>query len=160
MGTRLNHVSISAPDLEASARFYEDLFGLERIPTPNFGFPVAWLRAGDLQLHLFQRSAPPATYHHFGLTVEDFESVYQKAEKLGAFDDETMGRRISELPDGSVQLYLRDPAGNLVEVDFPNAAAVDRTVVKDLPKLEEMFPQSEQNRKATLFLRSEARTRS
>jgi hypothetical protein len=63
-----------------------------------------------------------------------------------------MGRRISELPDGSVQLYLRDPAGNLVEVDFPDASRVDRSVVKELPKLEDKFPQSEENRKATLFL--------
>src|SRR5919202_4888322 len=153
MAAALNHVSICAPDLEASVRFYEEVFGLERIPTPNFGFPVAWLRAGDLQLHLFQRSAEPPTYHHFGLTVDDFESVYRKAEELGAFDDRTMGRRISELPDGSVQLYLRDPAGNLLEVDFPDASRIDRSVVKELPKLEDKFPQSDENRKATLFLK-------
>jgi hypothetical protein len=30
-----NHVSVSALDLETSLRFYEDLFGVERIPTPN-----------------------------------------------------------------------------------------------------------------------------
>ena len=159
MAATLNHVSISAPDIEASARFYEELFGLERVPAPNFGFPVLWLRAGDLQLHLFQRDVEPPQRHHFGLTVDDFETVYRKAEQMGAFDDKTMGRRISELPDGAVQLYLRDPAGNLVEVDFPNAGRIDRSVVKDLPKLEDKFPQSEVNRQATLFLNTEARAR-
>ena len=50
----LNHVSIPSRDLEESARFYESLFGLERLPTPTFGIDVIWMRLGDLQLHLFQ----------------------------------------------------------------------------------------------------------
>ena len=61
----INHVSIHAQDLERSATFYEQLFGMERIPTPTFAFPVAWLRLGRQQLHLFIRSgvqAPP--FHH------------------------------------------------------------------------------------------------
>ena len=51
--TGINHVSISATDLETSTRFYEEVFGMERIPTPIFETPVQWLRVGDLQLHLF-----------------------------------------------------------------------------------------------------------
>ena len=51
--TGINHVSISATDLEESTRFYEEVFGMERIPTPIFETPVQWLRVGDLQLHLF-----------------------------------------------------------------------------------------------------------
>jgi catechol 2,3-dioxygenase-like lactoylglutathione lyase family enzyme len=51
--TNLNHVSLIARDLEESVRFYLEVFGMERIPTPNFGFPVHWLRVGPLQLHLF-----------------------------------------------------------------------------------------------------------
>jgi predicted enzyme related to lactoylglutathione lyase len=39
----INHVSIHVEDLERSAAFYEQLFGIERIPTPTFAFPVAWL---------------------------------------------------------------------------------------------------------------------
>jgi catechol 2,3-dioxygenase-like lactoylglutathione lyase family enzyme len=38
----INHVSIHARDLERSAAFYEQLFGMRRIPTPTFAFPVAW----------------------------------------------------------------------------------------------------------------------
>jgi len=56
----INHVSIVAPDLQRSVQFYTEIFGAETIDTPNFGFPVQWLRVGDLQLHLFERpgSAP------------------------------------------------------------------------------------------------------
>ena len=152
MTATLNHVSVSANDIETSARFYEEVFGLERIPTPNFGFPTLWLRAGALQLHLFQRGVDAPAHHHFALTVVDFEAVYRKAAERGAFDTKTAGQSIRELPNRSVQMYLRDPAGNLVEVDFPDSSRLDRTVVKELPLLADEFPQSEENRKATLFL--------
>ena len=39
-----------------SVGFYEEIFGMQRVPTPNFGFPVQWLRVGSLQLHLFERA--------------------------------------------------------------------------------------------------------
>ena len=152
MATSLNHVSIGASDLEASARFYVEVLGLERIPSPNFGTPTCWLRAGDLQLHLFERSVTAPTYHHFGLTVQDFEGVYRKVEQLGLMDTTTMGAGIRELPDNSVQMYLRDPAGNLVEVDFPDSSHLDSRVIGSLPKLADEYPQSEENRRASLFL--------
>ena len=152
MGVKFNHVSVSASDLEASVRFYEEVFGLERIPTPNFGSPTCWLRVGDLQLHLFQQTGEPPARHHFALTVKDFETVYRKAEQMGVFDETIAVGHIRELPDGSVQMYLRDPDGNLVEVDFPDASRLNRSVIKELPRLESQFPQSDENRKATLFL--------
>jgi catechol 2,3-dioxygenase-like lactoylglutathione lyase family enzyme len=82
----LNHVSVSATDLETSIRFYEEVLGLERVATPNFGYPVQWLQAGERQLHLFQRRGETPTYHHFGLTVDDLPAVYERAEKRGCFD--------------------------------------------------------------------------
>ena len=57
-------MSIAAADLEESTRFYEEVFGMERIPTPTFADPVQWLRVGDLQLHLFldaRTRHPPGT---------------------------------------------------------------------------------------------------
>ena len=43
--TKMNHTSIVANSLDESARFYEELFGMERIPTAKFPDPVLWLRA-------------------------------------------------------------------------------------------------------------------
>ena len=54
----LTHVSVHAYNLEESARFYMEVFGMEEIPAPNFSSPVRWLRVGDLQLHLFQSDVP------------------------------------------------------------------------------------------------------
>ena len=125
---RINHVSVHAPDLDASERFYTELFGLQRIPAPQFDHPVRWLKVGETQLHLFELTveAPPA--HHFALTVDDPEGVYRRAKERGALDRPEVRR----LPDGSAQFYLRDPAGNLLEVNAPDADSLDRSVVGDL----------------------------
>jgi len=149
--TGLNHVSISARDLEKSARFYEELFGLERLPTPTFGNPVIWLRLGDGQLHLFQRGEDEAPrFHHIGLEVDDFEAFYLRLTELGLRDSGSLGP-IRELPSGEVQMYLRDPGGNLVEIDWPDASTLDRTIVTDLRKLADDQPQAAGAENASLF---------
>jgi YD repeat-containing protein len=146
------HTSIHAEDPEASARWYEELFGLERIPAPNFGHTVLWLRVGDLQLHLFQR--PQATapqWHHIGIDVDDFDAVLSRAEELGAVDtDAWASARV--LPSGEVQAYLRDPSGNLVEVDWPDVTTLAPETQARLRRLEDDQPQDEENRVARLYL--------
>lgn len=148
----LNHVSVSATDLGASVRFYADLFGMEEIQTPNFGFPVRWLRVGDQQLHLFERPEAAPRYHHVALTVDDFENVYARAEALDCFDTTTFGRYLIELPGDTIQLYLRDPAGNLVEVDADGASRLPDSIAAGMTRLADLQPQSADNLRATLFL--------
>ena len=134
--TGFTHVSVHANDLDESAKFYEELFGMEEISAPDFPFPVRWFRVGDLQLHLFQSDSPAPSGHHFGLDVDDFEAVYEKARKLGVIDDSDYFSNVYELPCGAVQLYLRDPAGNMVEVNWPDVQKVDRSVVGEIHKIE------------------------
>jgi catechol 2,3-dioxygenase-like lactoylglutathione lyase family enzyme len=150
--TGLNHVSVVARDLEASSRFYEELFGVERLPTPNFGFPVRWLRVGDVQLHLFERRDAAPTYHHFALAVDDLPAVYERARELDAFDRTAFGHYLYELPDDIAQLYLRDPGGNLVEVDAPRASALPADIRAQMRRLADAHPQDAENLRATLFL--------
>jgi catechol 2,3-dioxygenase-like lactoylglutathione lyase family enzyme len=152
--TSFNHVSIRARDLERSVRFYEDVFGMERIPTYDFDAPTQYLRVGDLQLHVFVRgdAEQPAPLHqHVALDVDDFEAVFLRALELGIFDD-TFGDPIVELPDGSVQLYLRDPAGNLIEVNWPDVTTLDHAVVKPIKRHVERVEQSEEGLRASLYL--------
>ncbi len=130
--TGLTHVSIGARDLEESARFYKGFFGMEEIPSPDFPGPVRWLRVGDLQLHLFLDEDPAPAWHHFALDVDDFEAVYARAGELDVRDRYSAVR---ELPDGAVQMYLRDPAGNLVEVNWPDASTLDRRVIPEIQKV-------------------------
>lgn len=129
------HVSVHAHDLEESVHFYKDLFGMEEIPAPGFPFPVLWLRVGDLQLHLFQSENPAPQGHHFGIEVYDFEATYEKVGEMGAQIEEGYFSSVYELPDGAVQLYVRDPAGNMVEVNWPDVSTLDRSVIGDIEKV-------------------------
>jgi catechol 2,3-dioxygenase-like lactoylglutathione lyase family enzyme len=150
--TGFNHVSIHADDLEESVRFYVEVFGMEKIPTYNFAFPVQYLRLGDLQLHIFERDAPAPAYHHIGINVDDFEAAYQRARDLGALERESFFEDIYELPDGSVQMYIRDPAGNLIELDWPDVTTLDRSVLPELKRLGDSVPQAGDALRATLYL--------
>lgn len=150
--TNLNHVSVCAPDLATSIRFYVELFGMEEVPTPNFGFPVQWLRVGEHQLHLFERPGDPPVYHHLGLTVDEFEPVYARAKELDCFDRTSFGHHLYELLGDCIQLYLRDPGGNLVEVDSIGASRLPDWVRRDMKVLADCHPQSKENLRATLFL--------
>jgi catechol 2,3-dioxygenase-like lactoylglutathione lyase family enzyme len=150
MRARINHVSIGARQLGDSIRFYTELFGAEQIDTPNFGYPVQWLRLGDLQIHLFQRSQPAPAYHHFAVEVDDFETVFRRT--LEVHDRNTMGAHLNELPTGQVQLYLRDPGGNLVEVNCADAAALSDEIRAELVRLRDRYPQDARNSMAHLDL--------
>jgi len=129
--TGFTHTSVHAHDLEESVSFYQELFATEEIPAPDFPFPVRWLRVGDLQLHLFQSDEAAPQGHHFGVDVDDFEATY-------------------EIPDGAVQMYLRDPAGNMVEVNWPDASTLDRSVVTE--EIHKIEAETAESAKATLYL--------
>jgi lactoylglutathione lyase len=147
----VNHVSVVAHDLAESRSFYVDELGLEPLPTPNFGFPVLWLAAGNAQVHLFERPGEPPSHAHFGLEIADFMPVYRRMKELGALDHSTFGNAMYELPDGGIQLYVRDPAGNLVELDYRDAATIPRDEVPEYRRLADVSPQEGEASRATLW---------
>jgi len=148
--TRINHVSISAVDLEESTRFYEEVFAMERIPTPTFESPVQWLRVGDMQLHLFLDDSPAPPRHHIGLTIDDFDAAYDAVKERASA---MFGFQLVELPSGQVQLYFRDPSENLIELNT-DVANVDRSRYPELKKLAEHIPQRRDSEEAVLYLYS------
>ncbi|MCW2977668.1 MAG: Glyoxalase/bleomycin resistance protein/dioxygenase [Actinomycetia bacterium] len=147
--TRINHVSISASDLEKSTRFYEGVFSMERIPTPTFDTPVQWLRVGDMQLHLFQDDNPAPARHHLGITIDDFDAAYQAVK---AYASDTWGWQLVELPSRQVQLYFRDPSNNLIELNWPDADTLDRSRYPELRRIADHIPQKADSREAVLYL--------
>lgn len=150
--TGFNHVSIHANDLAESVRFYEEVLGMEKIPTYTFAFPVQYLRLGDLQLHLFERDTPAPAFHHIGVNVDDFEAAYERARDLGILERASFFEDMYELPDGSVQMYLRDPAGNLIELDWPDVTTLERSRLPELKKLGDAISQTGDALQATLYL--------
>ena len=154
MSARINHVSVNARDLQESVDFYIDLLGAELIPTPNFGLPVQWLALGRTQLHLFERDLRPTSHHHLGgITVDDLEPVYRAAERRDAFDRGAFRNHLVDLPGDVVQLYLRDPAGNLCRDRSLRRRPVARGHAS--PKLRglwEFNPQGEEQMRGRLFV--------
>jgi lactoylglutathione lyase len=150
--TRFTHVSIHAYDMEASLRFYTEVFGMRHVPSPDFEHRVEWLVLGDQQLHLFLRDTPAPEFHHLGLDVDDFETAYRVASERGMLERDTWAPDVRELNDGSVQMYLRDPAGNLIEVNWPDVTTLDRSVVTRIGRLEDERPQSADALLARLYV--------
>jgi YD repeat-containing protein len=99
-------------------------------------------------------------YHHLALDVDDFEAVFVQARDRGILDSGTWGAAVREHPAGWIHMYLRDPAGNLVEVVSPDAAAVDRSVVTGVQRIEEAVPQTGDAAAAVLHARDEPGGRS
>ncbi len=152
----INHVSVHANDLDASVRFYVELLDAVLLDTPNFGLPVQWIGLGNTQLHLFQRAAEPQSHHHFGITVEDLEPVYRRAEAMDAFDRNSYKHHFVELPGDVAQTYVRDPAGNLMEIDTPGASRLSEELRAQMKRLDELYPQDEVNRRARLYVEDPA----
>jgi catechol 2,3-dioxygenase-like lactoylglutathione lyase family enzyme len=148
--TRFTHASVHADDLKESVRFYVDVLGMRRVPSPDFpDMEVEWLEFGHTQLHVFKRDVPAPDFHHVGVDVDDFEAAFRIACERELFDG---GRpRVRELTGGALQMYLRDPAGNLVEVNWPDSATIDRSVVTRITAIADERPQSEEALRASLY---------
>jgi hypothetical protein len=83
--------------------------------------------------------------------VDGLEEAYTRAKHLGVLERESFFEDMYELPDGSVQMYLPDPAGNLVEIDWPDVTTLDRSVIADIRKLDDDVPQTGESAAATLY---------
>lgn len=159
MTLTINHVGIPTRDLDASVEFYIDLFGAEhceRIPTPDSpGFRVQWLRLGDRELHIFEIDVPVAPrQYHFAVSaagIDQFHRAYRLGKAGGFLDSVSFHHHVFETPRGEVQLFLIDPTGNMVELDWEHAGDVDPTVVTDLVRIADFVPQSDDGRRATLY---------
>ena len=130
----LHHTSIPVRDVQASAEFYEELFGLKRLPRPPFSIDGVWFACGDGQVHLVEN--PSGTYRsqpvidiadiHFAFQTDNFEGMAEKLKARGFSETADNGdpkRILVSLngPAGFPQLYLLDPDFNIVEV---NAAPI------------------------------------
>jgi catechol 2,3-dioxygenase-like lactoylglutathione lyase family enzyme len=152
--SRLNHVSISANDLDASCAFYAELLGAREVASPDFDVDVRWLALGDTQLHLFTSDDRGSRGHHFGVEVDldTLVAAYRMAAERDALETEVFGGALIGLPGDVVQLYLRDPRGNLIELDAVGAADLPDDVRAELRILDERRPQRGEHAEARLFI--------
>jgi catechol 2,3-dioxygenase-like lactoylglutathione lyase family enzyme len=149
--TRFNHLSIGTRDLEESVKFYETMLGMETISGYIFGFRTKYMRRGDMQLNIFKLEGHVPLCQHFAVDVDDFHAAYDAAKAIGALDATTFRNPVNELPDGCVRMCLRDPSGNLIEIDWPDVSTLDRSRIPKMKLLSEFAKQNEEGL-ASLYL--------
>jgi glyoxylase I family protein len=114
----LHHVSLLVADTQGSLAFYQGILGLDIDPgRPDLGFPGAWLRLGDRQLHLLELPNPDAMSErpahggrdrHTAVAVSDLAGFAARLEQAGVpYTMSKSGRRA---------LFCRDPDGNAWEL--------------------------------------------
>ena len=143
----LQHINISVANLDAVIDFYTEVIGLGLDPTPDQGFRGQFFRINDTQqIHMNEIDDDYAYRGHFCLEVEDFMGVFTRAKAAGVIDTEAWGR-VRRLPRGTMQMFLRDPHGNLVEIasvlgaEIP-AALFDDELVEPDPGLYKIPPET------------------
>ncbi len=119
----IDHCTILAADLAATRDFYVDVLGLTEGARPPFDFPGHWLYCGDHPVvHLVggERARGAATgsaaVDHIAFAAADIDAVRAHLQALGLDFDERKSPRL-----GQHQLFLRDPNGIRIELNFPLA---------------------------------------
>ncbi|MDE2274986.1 MAG: VOC family protein [Burkholderiales bacterium] len=143
MAISLNHVSIRSLDLPACERFYAGLLGLQVGPRPPFPFPGLWLYAGDTGdsanavVHIIgaDRNDPEGLKRYLGDRDPDglqgtgvvdhvafaLTGLAAMRARLAAQGVNFRERTVPNL--GLHQVFVDDPNGVVVELNFPAAEA-------------------------------------
>jgi catechol 2,3-dioxygenase-like lactoylglutathione lyase family enzyme len=121
----MNHITVLTDDLERTRAFYVGLLGLRDGPRPPLGFSGAWLYAGDRPvLHVIAGRALPeerrGVLDHMAFSASDLAGLTSRLEAAGISYD------LHRQPDSNVwQLFLNDPNGARVELDFDPSETLD-----------------------------------
>ena len=129
LGT-LQHYTIEPSDLEATKDFYCDVLGLENGDRPPLNFPGYWLYSGGVAtVHLMGQREP-----RDGIVVRGTEKKFADTNRLdhiafAATDPDDVRKRLQArnvtfreqiVPrTGDTQIFLYDPDGVGVELNFP-----------------------------------------
>jgi len=126
--TGLEHFTVLTDTLDRTVEFYRELLGLEPGWRPDFPFPGAWLYcAGRPVLHLVAGRGVPTpggVIDHVAFAASGL------ATTLARLEASAIAYELRRLPgDGAWQLFLHDPNGARVELDFAATETVPRSTV-------------------------------
>lgn len=124
----LDHVNVITADLDGTARWYAELFGLERrdAPPPLTPRNAQWMydAAGRAIIHInstecprtYDREVTPGptgALHHVALNCSGYEEMRRRLEGRG------LGFQTNSLQAiGLRQIFTLDPNGVLLELNF------------------------------------------
>ena len=120
---KLRHIAMQVPDLEESAAFYENVFGLDRVAEAESPIGNAVMLSDGL-MNLTLLHFPEGTkggingpgwagLHHFGMVVEDKDAAAARiASAGGTFFMELPG----DYPGVEAETKFKDPNGVVFDV--------------------------------------------
>lgn len=126
----LHHYTLRPVDLEETKDWYVDLLGLEVGHRPPLPFPGYWLyTGGQPTVHLIgpresERDMPPRAagqtglLDHVAFSCTGLRAMKARLAERGVEYAERVVPR-----DGQIQLFLKDPNGVSVELNFPDSEA-------------------------------------
>ena len=127
----IQHVNVNVEDLDAAIAFYRDILGLPLDDTPDQGFRSQFFRIGPAQqIHMNEMQDERQFRGHFCLVVPDFMGVYRRARAAGVIDLNAWGK-VRQLPNGKMQMFVRDPSGNLIEIANASSESIDLADFRD-----------------------------
>ncbi len=125
----LDHVNIITDDLDGTAKFYEDLLGLERrdAPPPLTPETATWMYDAEDRgiIHInsldciraYDREVKPGeltgALHHVALRLTGYEEMKARLDERGADYQENLVEAI-----GLRQIFTADPNNVLLELNF------------------------------------------
>jgi catechol 2,3-dioxygenase-like lactoylglutathione lyase family enzyme len=145
--TKLAHYSIRSGDLKKSCRFYERVLGFKQGYRPPFDFPGLWLyKGGDeqdfgtvhiigvdpsnpdgLTAYLGDKALPAAgtgTIDHIAFLATGVEQMWKTLQS------ENITWRDRTVPSlGLHQVFIEDPSGVTIELNFPAAEVAHLNVL-------------------------------
>jgi catechol 2,3-dioxygenase-like lactoylglutathione lyase family enzyme len=123
----LDHINLAAPRavIERVRTFYIDVLGLVEGERPPFRSPGYWLyAAGRPIVHLSVRETDSAAttgpVDHFALACEGLGAMLERLARHG------IAHRTAAVPGrAQVQIFLQDPAGVKLELNFSGEALTE-----------------------------------
>jgi lactoylglutathione lyase len=122
-----DHIHLRSPNPEATAQFYEKMFGAEILRTMQEGKPRIDLKLGGANIFIAPVvtgdgvNPPPTTPYqgldHFGLSVSNIDAVVVELKAKGA----TFTREPTTVRPGVRVAFMRGPEGVSIELLDRNA---------------------------------------
>ena len=138
--SHLEHVLIQSADIEATKDWYVKVLGMKVGPHPDFKLPVYWLYIGDRDvLHIAQGGANVSenrlnyagqeSQATFGSGVVDHLAFHASGlhDMIAHLQQHAVAFKERQVDNqGLYQLFLHDPNGVKIELNFPAAEAKGR----------------------------------
>lgn len=115
----LDHINIRTADLAATMTFFIEVLGLTEGWRPDFGFPGAWLYAGEKDVvHLVQVAEPlgrsdASSLDHIAFDISEYDEALTRVRATGLsfYELSTPGTSVK-------QIFVREGNGATIELNW------------------------------------------